>query len=204
MNRAAALGLIFALPFLAGSAHFLTIIWPPLYGYAATLALYWLAVLAPLIWWQRGQQVIRLAIIWPGILPGVAMITMILGVAIAAGLAMIATPAPIWILLAVTSAAILNGALEEVFWRGTVQLDGANWPALAAVAILFAGWHIALLFANGITLTGGPLALLGGAFFAGALWTVARARTGSIGFCIVTHVALNLFAFTELAVQNSV
>ena len=99
---------------------------------------------------------------------------------------------------------MLNGTLEEVFWRGVVLKDNATQKEQIGQIALFTSWHIALLFASGIVVTGGALALLAGAAFAGTRWTFGRMQTGSLGFGILCLVGLNIFAFTELATKNFV
>ncbi|MEJ8561489.1 CPBP family glutamic-type intramembrane protease [Yoonia sp. GPGPB17] len=125
-----------------------------------------------------------------------------LGVAITALFALLAHPIPLWVGGVIALGALMNGTLEEVFWRGTVLLDDATPAQQIGQLGLFTGWHVALLFATGVVVTGGAAGVLGGAAIGGALWTLARVQTGSIGFGAICHVALNLVAFTELATHN--
>lgn len=63
-------------------------------------------------------------------------------------------------------------------------------------------WHVALLFAACVALTGGLLGLVGGALGPGALFLLMRLWSGTAGIAALTHVGVNLFAFTELAARN--
>ena len=204
MDRNAARAILIAIPVLALAFYVFTRVLPPFWGYGAALAFYWFGVLLPLIVWRNGFQKTRFALTTPGkwlTALNLFPILVIAGVAISA---LSQTPLAVHVLAAVGVAAILNGTLEEVFWRGTLLQDDAGSTEQIGQIVLFTGWHIALLFAAGIVLTGGPLALFGGAALGGALWTLARMQTGAIGFCILCHIGLNLFAFTELATKNAV
>lgn len=68
--------------------------------------------------------------------------------------------------------------------------------------ILFSCWHIALLFANGITYSGGAPALVGGASFMGFLWGFVMFKTKNIKIVITAHVLTNFFAFSQLLYDN--
>lgn len=203
MNRPAARAILLALPFLALNFYVLTRVMPPLTGYAAGLAIYWVIVLVPLIYRHR-LHLPPLRINWPGLWIGGAGLVMVAGVAGGAALAMAevgpALPLILWLLIPL--AALANGTLEELFWRASLLQDDASRQSQFVALGLFTGWHFALLFAQGISLTGGALALLAGAAAVGGIATLARMRTRSLGYAITFHVGLNVFAFTELTLRN--
>lgn len=68
--------------------------------------------------------------------------------------------------------AIINGSLEELFWRYTFNKNFKDsiYFTYLLPTIIFTCWHIALCFAKGVTYHGGALALVGGAGFMGLLW----------------------------------
>src|SRR5512138_3872315 len=73
--------------------------------------------------------------------------------------------------------AMLNGSVEELYWRGLYLLE---YPANVGIGfilswLLFGAWHISLWFARGVVYKDGFLALVGGAYMLGLIWTwVAR------------------------------
>ncbi len=204
MDRSAAWGIAAAMPVLAVVFYFFTRNLPPFWGYGAGLGFYWVCVLVPLILWRGGFQRAKFRLDLPS-RPLIALnALLVLGVAGAAGIALWDNPLPLWVVGVMVLGALMNGTLEEVFWRGTLLRDNASKTAQFCQIILFTAWHIALLFAAGVVVTGGAPALLGGAAFAGTLWTLARMQTGSIGFSILCHIGLNIFAFTEMAAHNLV
>ncbi|MEM9786734.1 MAG: CPBP family glutamic-type intramembrane protease [Pseudomonadota bacterium] len=204
MDRHAALAVLAAIPVLAAVFYYATRLMPPLQGYLFGLGIYWFCVLTPLIIWRGGFGNVRYRLILPQPWLLALNAALILGVCIAAVVGLQTTPLPLFILTAVACAAVINGSLEEIFWRGKLLSDDADRTALSLQLILFVGWHVALLFAGGVVVTGGALGLLGGAAIGGLLWTWARVQTGSVGFNILCHVGLNLFAFTELATNNPI
>ena len=204
MDRPASLAVLVAIPFLAVVFYLSTRMMNPFWGYALGLAVYWFIVLMPLILWRSGFQTARFALRKPAPVFVLLNLLLIAGVAVAAVFGLYQNMLPLYVLIAVALGALLNGTLEEVFWRGVVLKDNATQKEQIGQIALFTSWHIALLFASGIVVTGGALALLAGAAFAGTLWTFGRMQTGTIGFGILCHVGLNLFAFTELATKNFV
>ena len=202
MDRPGAIAILAAIPVLALAFYVSTRIMPPFWGYGAALAFYWICVLLPLILWRGGFAKARFAITRPAPWLTALNIIPIIVVAGVAAFALSQNILPAYVLSAVAIAALTNGTLEEVFWRGTLLQDDATPRGQIGQIILFTGWHIALLFAGGVVVTGGALALLGGAAAFGVLWTLARMQTGAIGFGILCHISLNLFAFTELATHN--
>lgn len=201
MDRKAAIGAAVAIPFLAIVCWYLTSHFTPIWGYFGTLAFYWLVVLTPLMIW-RGTDLRQLQLGLPSRgLIGLVFLPVAI-VAIVASMAFAANPLPLWVVGAVVLIAICNGTLEELFWRGTVQKNGATVRGIALGVALFTSWHFALLTAQNVHVTGGALGLLGGAAMGGALWAYARAKTGRSGLGALGHIGLNIFAFLELTTHN--
>ncbi len=102
-------------------------------------------------------------------------------------------------------AAILNGLIEEIYWRGLYLKEYGNSLLIGLIlsTLLFTTWHISLWYAKGIEYKGGLLALVGGAFMMGLLWSFISRKVKNIKICIIAHIIVNIFAFTELFVQNS-
>ncbi|MEJ6404844.1 CPBP family glutamic-type intramembrane protease [Yoonia sp. 2307UL14-13] len=202
MDRPAAYAMLAAIPVLCLVFFTTTRLLPPLVGYLVGMTVYWFLVLTPLLIWRGGLRIDRLRIVWPARWLVMINVMLILGVAIAATFELRANTLSLWVPGIVTIAALLNGTLEELFWRGTLLHHDASGTDQALQLLLFVGWHIALLFSDGIVVTGGAFGLLGGAAIGGALWTYTRMLTGSAGFGALSHVGLNLFAFAGLAAQN--
>lgn len=100
--------------------------------------------------------------------------------------------------------ALVNGTIEEMFWRGSyIKIFGNNiiW-AYIYPSLFFGLWHISLYFAKGIIYRGGFLALVGGAFFMGLLWGIVAYRMKSIVIVTLAHIITNFFAFTGLIFEN--
>lgn len=100
--------------------------------------------------------------------------------------------------------AIINGTLEEMFWRGIFnKLFNENlFSAYFYPSLFFGSWHIALYFANGIVYQGGFPSLVGGSLFMGLLWGLAAFKTKSVKIVTAAHILTNFFAFTGLIYQN--
>jgi membrane protease YdiL (CAAX protease family) len=105
------------------------------------------------------------------------------------------------VLIPVALAALVNGTAEEVFWRGALP-GPDNRRAVAALA-LFVLFHFAPLAAAGVVLSGGWIALVGGALGLGTILALLRGRTGTAGAGALAHVAFNLVAFTDLALGQA-
>ena len=100
--------------------------------------------------------------------------------------------------------AILNGSLEELFWRYTffIVYDKNICNAYIIPTILFAGWHISLMFAKGIFIYSGVLVLVGGALAMGIIFGFVLKKTGNIKIVIISHIMVNIIIFTQLISQN--
>ena len=100
--------------------------------------------------------------------------------------------------------ALINGTIEEMFWRGIfnqIFKENLFW-AYIYPTVFFGIWHIAVYFANGIVYQGGFFSLVGGSFFMGFLWGLAAYKTKSIKVVTAAHIVTNFFAFTGLIYQN--
>jgi uncharacterized protein len=99
---------------------------------------------------------------------------------------------------------VLNGTIEEIYWRGLYLLE---YPDDARIGfflslLLFGAWHVSLWFARGIVYKDGFLALVGGAYGLGLIWTWVARSNGNLRAVVPAHILTNLFAFTALFVDN--
>ena len=99
---------------------------------------------------------------------------------------------------------LLNGSIEELYWRGLYLLEYPdNFPLGFILSWFFFGaWHISLWFARGVVYKDGFLALVGGAYMLGLIWTWVARSNGNLRAVIPSHILVNLFAFTALFVDN--
>lgn len=100
--------------------------------------------------------------------------------------------------------AVLNGSIEEFYWRGLYLLEyrGNALIGFFLSSLLFGAWHFSVWFARGMLYKDGMLALVGGAYVMGLLWTWVARSQGNIRAVLPAHVLVNLFAFTGLFVDN--
>ncbi|MBU5439154.1 CPBP family intramembrane metalloprotease [Tissierella sp. MSJ-40] len=99
--------------------------------------------------------------------------------------------------------ALINGTLEEMFWRGIFNKVFDNiFLAYIYPTIFFGVWHIALYFLKGIIYQGGFASLVGGSFFMGLLWGLVAYKTKSIKVVTIAHIITNFFAFTGFVFEN--
>jgi CAAX protease family protein len=99
---------------------------------------------------------------------------------------------------------LLNGSIEELYWRGLYLLEYPNNPRIGFLLswLLFGAWHISLWFARGIIYKDGFLALIGGSYGLGLIWTWVARSNKNLRAVIPAHILTNLFAFTALFVDN--
>lgn len=99
---------------------------------------------------------------------------------------------------------VMNGAIEELYWRGLYLLEYPNDTRIGFLLslLLFGAWHISLWFARGIVYKDGFLALVGGAYGLGLIWTWVARSNGNLRVVIPSHMLVNLFALTALFVDN--
>lgn len=95
----------------------------------------------------------------------------------------------------VLTMAILNGSIEEIYWRGLYLKEFGNNIVIGLFlsTVLFGAWHFSLWFAKGIEYSGGLLALVGGAYLMGLLLSCSSRKIGNIRMCIVGPVFVNVF-----------
>ena len=99
---------------------------------------------------------------------------------------------------------MINGTLEEMFWRGIFNKifnDHMIWAYLYP-SLFFGMWHIALYLAKGMVYQGGGGSLVGGSLFMGLLWGLAAYKTKSVKLVTAAHIITNFFSFTGLIYQN--
>src|SRR5262245_12588338 len=99
---------------------------------------------------------------------------------------------------------LLNGSVEELYWRGLYLLEYPNDSRIGffLASLLFGVWHISLWFARGVVYKDGFLALVGGAYMLGLVWTWVARSNGNLRAVVPSHILVNLFAFTALFVEN--
>jgi len=100
---------------------------------------------------------------------------------------------------------VLNGLVEELYWRGLYLLEYPQDARIGFVLswLLFGAWHISLWFARGVVYKDGFLALVGGAYMLGLIWTWVARSNKNLRAVIPAHILTNLFAFTALFVDNN-
>ena len=197
------------LPFTFGWVQFTTAFLGAKWGYVTGLAGYWVYCLLT-AWlvsggdlnyfknmWnkqQHGKYVkwISLAAFIPvlglffvSFLPNVAQLTLSTGILL-------------------VSVVVLNGSVEELYWRGLYLLEYPDNFLLGFILpwIFFGAWHISLWFARGVLYKDGFLALVGGAYMLGLIWTWVARSKGNLRAVVPSHILVNLFAFTALFVDN--
>ncbi len=106
--------------------------------------------------------------------------------------------------LILIAAALINGFVEEFYWRTAFISRFKQNIRLAYFlpALLFGLWHISVYVAHGIVYQGGFLPLVGGAFFMGALWGYTAFRQQRTLVPTLAHILTNFFAFSNLLVEN--
>ncbi len=176
---------------------------PPMAGYVAVLAIYWVGFCIPAALSFGGGP--RRAAIGAGSpcprLPWIARGPPLV-VLVAAGPERWLGSDPRLLGIAVLCAAI-NGPLEELAWRRTFRAnsDGRWWFELAGLG-LFTGWHIPLFFARGVTFDHGAVGLVGGAFVLGAIWMAMTRANDSVGWPMISHALVNVAAFLPFFAMN--
>jgi membrane protease YdiL (CAAX protease family) len=99
--------------------------------------------------------------------------------------------------------AILNGIIEELYWRGLylVEYKSNVYIGFWLSVFLFAAWHISMYLIEDIYF-GGFFPLVGGSFVMGLLWSYCSRSLNSIIIPVLAHVLVNFFAFTGLYLEN--
>lgn len=202
MNWPLALIMLAAILPGAGAFHLLTGWLSPLAGYAAGLGLYWLLIgTLALRTLDPAARTTLFAHARPPRLLGLAAFVPVVVLAWIALASLEASAFPPVLLLVVAMFALVNGALEELFWRGAL-IPAPDREAVVVSLGLFTAWHVVFAFARGVDSLGGGAGLIAGAALMGSVWLALRLRTGTLGPGIAAHVAFNLFAFADLAARN--
>lgn len=174
----------------------------PLTACLVALAIYW-GLLALALRFSGGWS---LRPRWPGRAVGLVLVSCVTGMAAVGAGALAGLSAHV--LAVVVLAGLINGHLEEAFWRGALVPhlgpDPAAGDALRAVpaVLLFGLWHFAPAAAP-LTLPGGAMAMVLGATALGAILMAARLFSGTAGAGAIAHALINIFAFAMLASTNA-
>ncbi|MCX7711394.1 MAG: CPBP family intramembrane metalloprotease [Clostridia bacterium] len=180
-------------------------------GYILGFCLYWFAICIPVSFYCSGG--------WSGLkeiysqksdIPIINRIAyyLLAGVSCLATLFVIflkvAPNAGMQVLAIAFSFALINGTIEELYWRGTFNkvFEKNIGFAYFYPSVFFGIWHIALFFAKGVVYQGGFASLVGGAFFLGVLWGWVAFKTKSIRIVTAAHILTNFFGFTGLIYEN--
>lgn len=178
----------------------------PLTACLVALAIYW-GLLALALRFSGGWS---LRPRWPGRAVGLVLVSCVTGMAAVGAGALAGLSAHV--LAVVVLAGLINGHLEEAFWRGALVPDlgpdlgpdPAAGDALRAVpaVLLFGLWHFAPAAAP-LTLPGGAVAMVLCATALGAILMAARLFSGTAGAGAIAHALINIFAFAMLASTNA-
>lgn len=108
------------------------------------------------------------------------------------------------LLVLVMLASLINGFVEEYYWRATFlsRYRQQIRRAYLIPAGLFGLWHISVWAAPGMLYQGGFAALVGGACFMGLLWGYVAYRHQQVLMVTIAHILTNFFAFTGLVADN--
>ncbi|MCP5084478.1 MAG: CPBP family intramembrane metalloprotease [Alphaproteobacteria bacterium] len=170
----------------------------PLHGYLTCFAVYWLCFCLPAGWWfirpGHSLKLFDLSVGKDRWVPWV--IAAQIGIVALSTWIMVPNHIPAFVVPAAMAFGLVNGVLEEFFWRGAYLEQGRGDAAFQLLGVgLFTAWHVPLIFAHGITYPGGAGALVGGALGMGLFWSFIAARRKSIGWPVVSHVLTNMVAF---------
>lgn len=179
----------------------------PAHGYLAVFCLYWICFCLPAGWYFQRRERLRdtfsLTVGKDRWIPW-AVALQISVVAIASWTLLPDQVPAIAIALALLFG-LVNGTLEEFFWRGAYLSQGRGDARFQLLGVgLFTLWHVPLALAHGVTYQGGSLALIGGALGLGLFWSFIAYRTNHIGWPVVSHALTNAIAFIGLIAANFV
>jgi membrane protease YdiL (CAAX protease family) len=101
--------------------------------------------------------------------------------------------------------AVLNGPVEELYWRGLYLLEYPDNTRIGFImsVLLFGTWHFSLWFAKGMIYKDGIIPVVIVPYGLGLLWAWSARSNGNIRATVLTHILINIFAFTSLFVDNS-
>jgi membrane protease YdiL (CAAX protease family) len=131
-------------------------------------------------------------VLLPPILPGLASFRVYIG------------KVDIILVLLAFSFALINGVLEELFWRGAYNAVFPDRFLLGYIypTIFFGAWHLAPELAKPNPLPGGALSFIGGTLFMGFIWGWIAWRTRSILLTTISHVLTNFLGFVGFIYVN--
>ena len=181
---------------------------PPFTAFALAMLVYWayLAAVTTVVVIKDRSLAVRLrALLAPSKAPlfGALAFVPVLGAFVVAFLPIVSELRATTFLVA-GAVGVVNGALEEIYWRGVTlaSVEGRDkWARYVVAATLFTIFHFAFL-RLGLDYRGGALALVGGAGIMGALWTIVAVKTASVRPGIVAHQLVNALAFSSLFTTN--
>ncbi|MDS9467166.1 CPBP family glutamic-type intramembrane protease [Paracoccus sp. MBLB3053] len=192
------LGLVagMTIPFLALLFWVLTRSFSPVTGYFLGLCIYWMLLAVGILLHPRWSMKPRWPAHWA-----------VLAFALLIGLAFFATSRHMSVLsphvaFLVLCSALLNGTLEEAFWRGALvpDLGAGDWRRALMPLGLFTLWHIApAAGVRDLSLPGGSMGMLVAAAIFGVAAMAARLSSGTAGASAIGHVLVNLSTFWAIA-----
>jgi membrane protease YdiL (CAAX protease family) len=110
--------------------------------------------------------------------------------------------AELTLLLAFAAYAVVNGVLEEVFWRGLFArlFPGDVVRGFLYPAIVFSVWPLVPLSVHGIWPPLAPVLVASAALGVGLLYGWVAWRTGTVRWTVVSHVLTNLSGLGALII----
>lgn len=181
----------------------LTVTLPVIVGYLGVFCFYWIFFCIPIaVIYGKGDKHVgyNLSIV-PYWVPAIAL-GLPICVFFSAG-----TPAGIGgnahLLALSIGVALLNGTLEELAWRRTFRANSGGRISFELLGLFFFTlWHVPLYFSKGVTFDHGAFGLIGGAMMLGAVWMVITRKSNSVGWPVVSHILVNIAAFTPMFIAN--
>lgn len=160
-------------------------------GAMILLGLYWWLFCLPLgLYFSGGRSIWRVSMRGNF---GVIMVTVLIAVVILT-LLILRHPQgfPLVVILGALGFALINGPLEELYWRGAwLQVYGTSLPMYLLGYGLFVAWHVPLAMMTTIPFQGGVWGLTAGAAGLGAIWAWMAWRTRTIGWSAICHTITN-------------
>ncbi|HEX9972146.1 MAG TPA: CPBP family intramembrane glutamic endopeptidase [bacterium] len=100
--------------------------------------------------------------------------------------------------------ALVNGAAEELLWRGALvaAYSSGFWRGYLYPTFFFGAWHIAPELVLPNPLSGGALSFIGGALVMGLAWGWIAWHSRSILLTSISHVLTNFFGFVGFIFMN--
>jgi hypothetical protein len=174
-------------------------------SFRAAMAAYWVILVIQIAWANKGRNCMSLLlqeILNRSNAPRLSLLCFVPSALVffVAFVPLIAKLKPT-VLMTVILIGLVNGLLEEIYWRGSVYKRKDVGLTLSSLA-LFALNHGAFLFFN-LNYEGGAANLIGAPLIMGSAWMALAKKAGTIKFGILAHQLVNIFAFYALFVSNS-